>query len=91
MKDLNSMLVRQGEDDFDAICIAEVMQSMPHVDVVSIVHQQVPKLTDQHTGQVWHVFAKYDDYIVTTDQIDTEISKMYEDRDEQLRQIRAQV
>ena len=85
---LNEMIVRQGEDDFDAIGIANAMQSMAFVDVVSIVHENAPKLTHQDSGHVWHVFAKYAGDMVTTDQIDAKISAMYNERDRQAKKRR---
>jgi len=63
----NAIIVRQATDDFNAFKVADAMQRLSYVDVVSIVFEN---------GR-WHVFAKYDDQAITPATIDASI-----DRDE---------
>jgi hypothetical protein len=62
---MDAIMVRQARDDFEAMLTAGAMQSVAGVDVVSIVFER-PGL--------WHVFAKYESAVVTSDQIDTAIA-----------------
>jgi len=59
----NDIVIRRANDDFAALHVAAGMQSVEHVDVVSIVHE----------SGIWHVFAKYDNTKVTVSEIDEAI------------------
>ena len=74
MTKLDSIIVRQASDDFDAFRTANAMQSLPHVEVVSIVFQdQAPIMYGAQRG-FWHVFAKYASDQITPDKIDDVIN-----------------
>ena len=57
---MDSVIVRQARDDFEALQVANAMQSLLAVEVISIVFQ----------NGVWHIFAKYASECITPDDID---------------------
>jgi hypothetical protein len=63
MKD--SVMVRQGRDSFEAVMIADAMQSCADTDVISVVF----------CGKAWHVFAAFDSRFITIDAIDRAIDR----------------
>lgn len=75
-----NVIVRRGNDDFDALMVAQAIESAG-AEVFSIV-------ADRRSASniVWHVFAKHSDD-VQCDEIDDSISKMY-DRLEAERRLR---
>ena len=73
MSKLNSIIVRQASDDFYAFKTAHAMQSLPHVEVVSIVFQDREPIMHGQPRGFWHVFAKFASDQITTDQIDEAI------------------
>ncbi len=75
MTKLNSIIVRQASDDFYAFRTAQAMQSLPHVDVVSIVFQDREPIMHGQSRGFWHVFAKFASDQVTPDQIDEAIDR----------------
>lgn len=64
MKD--SVMVRQSRDSFEAVIIANAMQSCAGTDVISVVFCE----------NKWHVFASFDSSIITVDAIDQEIYRL---------------
>ncbi len=73
MKNFNSIIVRQASDDFYAFQTAQAMQSLPNVEVVSIVFQDREPIMHGQPRGFWHVFAKFASGQITTDQIDEAI------------------
>lgn len=72
--DYDSILVRSAVDDFWAMRIADAMQGLRGVEVVSIVYSG----KDPNSGSVgWHVFAKFASQLVSIDQIDAAINEAY--------------
>ncbi len=63
MKD--SVMVRQGRDSFEAVMIADAMQSCRDTDVISVVF----------CDKAWHVFAAFDSNMITIDAIDYAIAR----------------
>ncbi len=74
-KMLNTIIVRQALNDFDALQIANAIQGMEHVDVISIVCYPVKPLVHGGSPLGWSVFAKYSNYMWTTEQIDGRIAR----------------
>lgn len=62
----DSVLVRYAMDDFDALRIANAMQSITGVDVISVVK-----------AEGWHVFAKFTSSIVSIEDIDNVINAKF--------------
>ena len=60
MTNMDSIIVRHGENDYVALLTASAMQGLPFVDVVSIVYG----------NSRWHVYAKYASDTTTTFIID---------------------
>jgi hypothetical protein len=75
MTKLDSIIVRQASDDFYAFQTAQAMQSLPHVEVVSIVFQDREPIMHGQSRGFWHVFAKFASDQITTDQIDEAIDR----------------
>ena len=75
MSKLNSIIVRQASDDFFAFKTAQAMQSLPHVEVVSIVFQDREPIMHGQPRGFWHVFAKFASDQITTGQIDEAIDR----------------
>jgi len=75
MKKLDSIIVRQASDDFYAFKTANAMQSLPNVEVVSIVFQDREPIMAREPRGFWHVFAKFASDQITTDQIDKAIDR----------------
>ena len=73
VKNLNSIIVRQASDDFYAFQTAQAMQSLPNVEVVSIVFQDREPIIHGQPRGFWHVFAKFASDQITTDRIDEAI------------------
>lgn len=63
----DSVLVRYGMDDFDAMKIADAMQSITGVDVISVVK-----------AEGWHVFAKFASSVVSIEEIDNVINAAFD-------------
>lgn len=63
-KEFNSIIVRQATDDYQVFVLAAGMQKLAGVEVVSIVHQN---------DSFWHVYAKFNDKIITPKEIDDAI------------------
>lgn len=75
MNKLNLIIVRQASDNFYALKTAQAMQSLPHVEVVSIVFEdREPMMHGQPRG-FWHIFAKFASDQIATDQIDEAIDR----------------
>ncbi len=70
MANLNSIIVRQASDDFNALQTANAMQSLEHVEVVSIVFQDCEPIMHGQPRGFWHVFAKFASDQITPDGID---------------------
>lgn len=75
MPRLNSIVVRQASDDFFAFKTATAMQSLEHVEVVSIVFQGGEPIMHGQPRGCWHVFAKYASDLITPHQIDEVIDR----------------
>ncbi len=73
MTNLNAIIVRQASNDFEAFLIANAMQGLGYVDVVSIVCHPVEPVVHGGSSLSWHVYAKYADDMRTTEQIDEAI------------------
>jgi|688.fasta_scaffold03631_20 flavin-binding protein dodecin len=71
---MDSIIVREGSDDFTALLIANAMQSLDYVEVVSIVFQDCEPILAREPRGRWHVFAKYATESVSPDEIDAAIS-----------------
>jgi hypothetical protein len=63
----DAVMVRETSDDFLAMTLADAMQSITGVEVISIVCN----------GKRWHVFAKFDSSIVDLDNVDTAIERSH--------------
>jgi len=72
---LNTIIVRQALNDFDALQIANAMQGIGHVDVISIVCYPVKPLVHGGSTLCWSVFAKYSNHMWTPEQIDDQIAR----------------
>jgi hypothetical protein len=76
---INSIMVRRARDDFEAFEMANAMQSLPDVEVVSIVYQEriAPNafIDCPERPECWHVFCKYNSHAVTIAAIDKAINK----------------
>jgi hypothetical protein len=74
MVKLNSIIVRQVSDDFKAFQAANAMQSLEHVEVVSIVFQDCEPMMHGQPRGFWHVFAKFASDRIKADDIDRAIT-----------------
>lgn len=75
MPKLDSIVVRQASDDFIAFKTANAMQSLEHVEVVSIVFQDGEPIMHGQSRGAWHVFAKYASDSITPREIDDAIRR----------------
>lgn len=77
MQKLDSVIVRQASDDCVASQIANAMQSIEGVEVVSVVYQDREPIMLGKPRGVWHVFAKYASHTVAPGEIDTAIESTF--------------
>jgi hypothetical protein len=70
MAKLDSIIVRQAADDFKAFQTANAMQSLLHVEVVSVVFQDCEPIMHGQPRGFWHVFAKFASDQITPEDID---------------------
>ena len=71
---MDSVIVRQARNDFEALQVSNAMQSLTDVEVISIVFRTML------TYEVWYVFAKYDSEYVKPDDIDDAIDAAFKEK-----------
>jgi hypothetical protein len=72
---LDAVIVREAIDDFDALQIANAMQTVTCVEVFSIVCQPLASPLPNVSAR-WYVFAKFASAMVTTYEIDEAIRRV---------------